>query len=237
MIENKIEDKDESLLVHLEALRSCLLKCLASVALLFLPAWFISPKLLDLFVDFLTRGYSIKLNYFSPAEVFLVQIKTAAVLAVCIAFPYIAKQVWKFILPALYERERKFISRLVVISGLLFCVGVLFCLFVIIPFFIRFGLSFSTANLSPMFGFSNLVSLSMWMCVIFGLMFQFPLITFALISSSIVSYKTVCDKRPYIIVGILIIAAILTPPDVVSQLLLALPTYILFEAGLWFAKG
>ena len=81
-----------------------------------------------------------------------------------------------------------------------------------------------------------LVSLALWLSLAFGSMFQFPLVTYALIRGGIVSYETVCDKRPYVVVGILAVAALLTPPDVVSQLILGAPTYLLFEAGLFAAR-
>ena len=101
---------------------------------------------------------------------------------------------------------------------------------------IKFGLSFSSSNIKAVFGISNIINLSLWMSISFGLMFQLPLITYSLIKSDIIPYESISDKRSYVIVGILIMAGILTPPDVVSQILLALPTYMLFELGLFFAR-
>ena len=83
---------------------------------------------------------------------------------------------------------------------------------------------------------SNLVSLALWLSLAFGCMFQFPLVTYALVRAGVVEYETVCSKRPYVVVGILLLAAFLTPPDIVSQLLLGLPTYLLFEMGLLAAR-
>jgi len=93
-------------------------------------------------------------------------------------------------------------------------------------------MSFATGTLEPIFGVSNLVSLALWLSLAFGCMFQFPLVTYALVRAGIVDYETVCDKRPYVVVGILVLAALLTPPDIVSQLMLGIPTYLLFEMGL-----
>ena len=101
---------------------------------------------------------------------------------------------------------------------------------------IKFGLSFSGVNITPMFGVSNIINLALMMSLAFGVMFQMPLVTIALIKSGVISYKSVSDKRPYVIVIILVLAAILTPPDVVSQLMLGVPTYLLFEAGLLIAR-
>ena len=105
-----------------------------------------------------------------------------------------------------------------------------------LPLVIRFGMSFMTSNIQAMWGITNIINMSLWMSVAFGVMFQFPLITYSLIKYGIVSYKTFSDKRPYVVVILLILAAIFTPPDVLSQLILFTPTYLLFELGLLCAK-
>ena len=230
------QDNDESLIAHLEALRETILKCLLVLGLVFPFMLFASPKVLEWLTGIIISDSNISLNYFSPAEVFLIQIKTAAVLDLVVCFPYIAKKIWDFILPALYENERKFIKTTVLTSSFLFILGVLFCIFFILPLIIKFGMSFSSSNIKAVFGISNIINLSLWMSISFGLMFQLPLITYSLIKSDIIPYDSISDKRSYVIVGILIIAGILTPPDVVSQILLALPTYMLFEIGLFFAR-
>lgn len=197
----------------------------------------VAPKCLDFFINLILRGNNISLNYFSPAEVFIIQIKFALVLDIILCFPYIAKQVWNFCVPALYDHERKFIKSIVFTSSALFILGSMFCLFVILPLIINFGMSFSTSNVQAVLGISNVVNLSIWLILSFGVMFQLPLITHALIKSDIVSYETIKNSRPYVIVGLLIIAGILTPPDVVSQVMLFTPTYLLFELGLLFSRS
>lgn len=164
------------------------------------------------------------------------QIKIALVLDLLVCFPYIARQVWLFLLPALYEHERKFIKSVVLTSSSLFIYGVLFCLFFILPLLVNFGLSFASAEIKAVWGVSSIMSLALWLSVVFGLMFQFPLITYSLLQADIVAYKTLKSKRSYIFVGILLVSGILTPPDIVSQLLLTVPTYLLFEIGLFFGK-
>ena len=231
-----MEDKDESLIAHLEALRAMLLKSLLALAVGLVPVFLLTPWFLDALIAVMIRDNDVTLNYFSPMEVFILQIKTAVVLDILVCFPYIAKQIWTFVLPGLYEHERRFVKSIVLVSSGLFIVGVLFCLFFILPMLINFGISFATDNIKAVFGISNIVTLALWLSVVFGLMFQFPLITYSLIRADIVSYENVKSKRPYIIVGILILAALLTPPDVVSQLMLATPTYLLFEAGLYAAR-
>lgn len=231
-----MEDKDEKLSAHLEALRAVLIRCFTALGLAFIPLFLAAPYAIDILIKLLIGNHDIALNYFSPMEVFILQIKVAAVLDILLCFPYMAYQIWQFVLPALYDNERKLIRSIVLSSASLFIFGVLFCLFFILPLIINFGLSFANDNLKAVLGISNIVSLSLWLSIIFGVMFQFPLVTYSLIKSKIVSYQSVKDKRPYVFVIILIIAAVLTPPDIVSQLMLAVPTYLLFEIGLYFSR-
>lgn len=232
-----MEDKDESIISHIEAFRTMLLKCIKAVGIVLIPMLLVAPKCLDFFINLILRGNNISLNYFSPAEVFIIQIKFAFVLDIILCFPYIAKQVWNFCVPALYDHERKFIKSIVFTSSALFILGSMFCLFVILPLIINFGMSFSTSKIQAVLGISNVVNLSIWLILAFGVMFQLPLVTHALIKSDIVSYDTIKNSRPYVIVGLLIIAGILTPPDVVSQVMLFTPTYLLFELGLLFSRS
>ncbi len=234
---SNIEDKDESIISHIEAFREMLIKCISCLGIFIIPILFVAPKCLNLLIKLLIRDNNIALNYFSPVEVFLLQIKLALVIDVILCFPYIARQVWKFFAPALYDHEKKFIKSIVFTSSTLFILGALFCLFVILPLIINFGMSFATQNIKAVLGISNVINLSLWLTLAFGLMFQLPLITYSLIKSGFVEYKTFENMRPYVIVTILIIAGILTPPDILSQVLLFTPTYLLFELGLLFAKA
>ena len=234
---SNIEDKDESIISHIEAFREMLIKCISCLGIFIIPILFVAPKCLNLLIKLLIRDNNIALNYFSPVEVFLLQIKLALVIDVIMCFPYIARQVWKFFAPALYDHEKKFIKSIVFTSSTLFILGALFCLFVILPLIINFGMSFATQNIKAVLGISNVINLSLWLTLAFGLMFQLPLITYSLIKSGFVEYKTFENMRPYVIVTILIIAGILTPPDILSQVLLFTPTYLLFELGLLFAKA
>lgn len=229
------EDKDESLIAHLEELRSTLLKCFYAIGIILPFAFWLSPKALDFLVQTLIGKSNITLNYFSPMEVFILQIKLALLIDIIICFPYISKKIWDFILPALYEKEKTFIKTIVITSSILFAIGVTFCLFMILPLIINFGISFTGNNINAVFGISNIINLSLWMSFTFGLMFQVPLIVNLLIRWDIISHQAVSSKRPYIIVVLLIFAAILTPPDIISQILLFIPTYLLFELGLLFS--
>lgn len=230
------ETKEATLISHLEALRSVLIKSFIALGIGLVPMFILAPYALDLLSQRIIEESHVTLHYFSPMEVFILQLKLAALFDILLCFPFIAFQIWHFILPALYDKERKFIRSIVCLSSVLFVLGVIFCLIVCFPLIVQFGVSFSSATIQPVFSVSNIVSLAIWLSLSFGCMFQLPLITFSLIKSGIVSYDAVARKRPYVLVGILVIAALLTPPDIISQVILACPTYILFESGLFCAR-
>ena len=231
-----MQDAESSLVSHLEALRRALIRSFVALAIGIVPLFLASPYVLDWFCEQITLQSGITLHYFSPMEVFLLQLKIAALLDVVLFSPYIAWNIWQFVLPALYEKEKRFIRSIVGLTSMLFIAGVAFCLIVCFPLIVQFGMSFAGETLTPVFGVSHLISLALWLSLAFGCMFQFPLVTYALIRGGIVSYETVCDKRPYVVIGILVIAALLTPPDILSQIILGAPTYLLFEAGLLAAR-
>ncbi len=234
MKKNKVSS-NETLLPHLEAFRQLLLRCLIALGCVFIPAFFMAPICLNTLI-FLLIDSQQSLNYFSPLEVFWVQLKLAFVIDLIFCAPWIAYSVWRFLLPALYESERRIIRYLSFCAAGLFIIGVCCCLFFIMPTVIRFGLSFETGSLHAVWSVYALIDLVLKLSVVFGLMFQFPLMTYAFIRLGIVSKEKVKQKRPAVFLGILILSALLTPPDIISQLLLALPTYCLFELGLFFCN-
>ena len=235
--QKQLENKDdESLLSHLEALRTTVIHCLMSMCVVLPFALYLSPKLLNFLTKILSEKNNITLNYFSPMEVFIIQLKLALLISLIVASPYIAKKIWDFLLPALYDNEKKFIKRVVILSSLLFIIGSLFCLFVILPFIINFGVSFSNQYIKATFNITNVINLCIGLSAVFGLMFQIPLVVNFLIKFDIIDYNDISDKRPYVVIVLLIISAFLTPPDIVSQILLAIPTYLLFESGLLFSR-
>ncbi len=228
------EDKDKSLIEHLEELRKTLISCFLSVAAALPFAFYFSPKILDLIINTFLKDK--ELYYFAPMEVFLIQLKLSFLVSLAVCFPFIAKQLWNYLLPALYDNEKKFIKIMVLSSSFLFISGVSFCLIVIFPLIINFALNFAQNNVIAMFGVANTVNLALNLAFVFGLMFQIPLITNLLIHWGILSYETVSSKRRYVIVLLLICSALLTPPDIISQILLFIPTYALFELGLIFSR-
>lgn len=224
-----------TLIAHLEALRQALLRILVMTLILLPATYWLSPFA----VEWLTKWCfpdGGKLYYFSPMEAFWVQIKLALVLALVIAYPWNALQLWKFVLPALYPKERRALSGWILLSTLLFFGGATFCVGAILPLLMRFSESFVAPSLEPLIGLAGFLELAGWLTLAFALMFQTPIAVYLAVRLGFVSSAVLAGKRPYVVVAILIAAALLTPPDVVSQILLALPTWLLFEMGLLLAR-
>ena len=226
----------EKLVYHLSELRKTFLKIIICLIILFPLGYFLAPYIIDFIIKWSFSYQNTQLNYFSPMEVFLVDLKVGFVLAFTIGFPYVVYQIWKFILPALYDKEKKFLKIAVFSSSSLFILGVVMCVSFVLPLIIKFSMSFTTEQIKPILGISNFLGLSGWLMLAFGLMFQFPIAIYFLVKFDIVSIDTLKQKRPYVVIILLLVAALLTPPDVISQLLLFIPTYFLFELGIIFAR-
>ena len=226
---------ENTLISHLEALRQALLRIVAATALLFPLAYWASPYL----VEKLTRWcfpQGMSLYYFSPMEAFWVQIKLSFVLSLVLAYPWNALQLWKFVIPALYPRERRAIGGGIFLSSFLFFCGGAFCIGVILPLLMKFASGFASPSLKPLIGLEGFLDLAGWLTLAFSLMFQTPIVVYLAVRMGLVSPEALARKRPFVVVGILVLAALLTPPDVVSQILLAAPTWLLFEIGLLLAR-
>lgn len=224
------------LIGHLDALRRMLLSCLSVTAILFPVGYWLAPYIIDALVNRCFPENSGNLHYFAPLEVFWVQLKLALILALALGYPLNAFFVWKFILPALYRRERKSLRAGIIFSALLFVAGAVFCAAFVLPLLMRFAAGFASATVLPMYGYANFVQLAGWLMLASGMVFQVPVLVLLAVKAGVVSADSLAQKRPYAVTVILIIAAILTPPDVVSQLMLALPGWLLFECGLMLAR-
>lgn len=163
---------------------------------------------------------------------FFTRMKLGLVYACLFAFPVIAYQSWRFIAPGLYHKERYYITRLSGVSTLLFLVGVAFSLFGVFPALMRFAYGMSTADIAPMLQVGSVVSMATLLSLGFGLMFQLPIVVFFCVISGMISLEAMRKARPFIVLVIFVLAAVLTPPDVVSQLCMGLPTWLLFEISL-----
>ena len=217
---------------HIEALRKSLLLCVIATVALCPVGFFLAPRVIDFLVRFSFPENAGVLHFFSPMEVFVSQLKLGLILALAIAYPWNVLQLWRFLLPALRNDERKSLGWMIFGASALFFGGRIFCGAVILPLMMRFSLSFETGRIHPMLGLAGFLSLAGWSMFAFGVMFQTPTIALILSKFGIVSAAGLRKKRAVVMTVILIIAAALTPPDVVSQLLLAIPSWLLFELGI-----
>ena len=166
---------------------------------------------------------------------FLVPMKVTLVLALIVALPWVFYQLWAFIAPGLYAHEKKLVLPLVISSSLLFMGGVAFCYFFVFGRVFNFIGDFAPSSIAVMPDIENYLDFVMSMCLAFGATFEVPVVVVILVRMGIVTVAKLKEIRPYAVVGAFVIAAIVTPPDVVSQLSLAVPMCLLFELGLFVA--
>ena len=230
---------DAGFLTHLEALRQVLWRSVAAVGVLLVPGFFAAPEVLGFLVRF-TCPPDFKLNYFTPMEPLIVQLKLGLFLAVVAAMPVILRQAARFVAPALYEHERRAAGRAVAAATLLFLAGAAVGLFLVVPLMMKFSAAYASESLAPVIGIGSFVNLVGLLALSFGVMFQLPVVMVLLVRCGVVEVGTLKRSRPLAVTVIFILAALLTPPDVVSQLLLGVPTWLLFEAALparWLRSG
>ena len=166
---------------------------------------------------------------------FLVPMKVTLVISFIVALPWVLYQLWAFIAPGLYTHEKRLIAPLVISSSLLFMAGVAFCYFFVFGRVFHFISDFSPSSIAVTPDIENYLDFVMSMCLAFGATFEVPVVVVILVRMGLVSIAKLKEIRPYIIVGAFVIAAIVTPPDVVSQFSLAIPMCLLFELGLLVA--
>jgi sec-independent protein translocase protein TatC len=166
---------------------------------------------------------------------FLVPMKVTLVLALILALPWVFYQAWAFIAPGLYAHEKRLVLPLVISSSLLFIAGVAFCYFFVFGRVFHFIANFAPTSIAVMPDIENYLDFVISMCLAFGATFEVPVVVVILVRMGIITVEKLKSIRPYVIVGAFVIAAIVTPPDVVSQLALAVPMWLLFELGLLLA--
>jgi len=167
---------------------------------------------------------------------FMVPMKVTALLAFMVALPYVLFQAWAFVAPGLYEHEKKLAVPIIVASTLLFLIGVAFCFYFVFGTVFKFINDFAPKSITPAPDIEAYFSFVITMFLAFGVTFEIPIVVIILVRAGVVSVEKLRDARPYVIVGAFVVAAVVTPPDVLSQFMLALPMCLLYEAGLFFAR-
>lgn len=201
----------------------------------------------DNFIDYFTQPLidlikkdKVRLIYTNIVEPFGIRMNLAIVGAIFFSLPFFLWQVYLFISPGLYKKERKIIIPYLIFSPLLFIVGAFFVYYFIFPnawnFFVKFSYKDSGANIEMMLVISDYLNLCIKMMIVFGLAFQMPVVINLLLRFGVISVESLKKARRFVIVGIFIISAILTPPDILSQIALAIPLIILYESSIWLRK-
>ncbi|MDB5935472.1 MAG: Sec-independent protein translocase protein TatC [Massilia sp.] len=232
---------DETFISHLVELRDRLVKASIGIALICV-ALMICPGPAQIY-DFIARPMIAALPVGSKMIAtgviapFLVPMKVTLVIAFILALPWVFYQLWAFVAPGLYTHEKKLVLPLVVSSSLLFMGGVAFCYFFVFGRVFKFIGDFAPSSIAVTPDIENYLDFVMSMCLAFGATFEVPVVVVILVRMGIVSVAKLKEVRPYAVVGAFVIAAIVTPPDIVSQLALALPMCLLFELGLMVAPA
>jgi sec-independent protein translocase protein TatC len=227
-----------TLISHLLELRTRLMRAGAAVLLVFVPLVFFANDLFTLIarplIARLPEGTSlIATGVVSP---FMTPLKLALVSALFIAMPYVLHQIWAFVAPGLYRREQRFAAPLLVSSIVLFYAGVAFAYFVVFPLLFAFLTATTPEGVRMMTDMASYLDFVLLLFFAFGLAFEMPVATVLLVASGLVSVQALQKNRGYVVLGIFIVAAFLTPPDAISQTFMAVPMYILYEVGIFFSR-
>lgn len=228
----------ETFVAHLIELRTRLLNSVVALLVVFICLFPFSSKLYTLLAQPLLAklpkgGQMIATDVTTP---FFVPLKVAMMAAFLIALPYILYQVWRFVAPGLYAHEKRLVWPLIVASTVLFFCGMAFAYFVVFPVVFGFITASAPQGVAVMTDIDKYLSFVLGMFMAFGITFQVPVAVILLVRMGFVTVEKLREIRPYVIVGAFIVGAIFTPPDVVSQFMLAMPLWLLYEAGIVVAS-
>lgn len=232
-----LEDTGQPLVEHLLELRTRLLHSVLCVVIIFVPLFYFSQEIYIFVSDplrqFLPEGTNMIAT--EVASPFFAPFKLSLVLAVFIAIPFILHQLWSFIAPGLYGSEKKVALPLLISSILLFYGGIAFSFFIVFPLIFSFFTSVAPDGVTVMTDINRYLDFVLKLFFAFGVAFEIPIATVLLVWTGATTVENLRKKRPYVIVGCFVVGMLLTPPDPISQALLAIPMWVLFEAGIIFS--
>jgi len=235
---DQLEDTPLPLVAHLTELRDRLLRAILSILVLFIGLFPFANELYS-FVSEPLRKYLPEGSSMIATEVaspFLTPFKLTLVLAIFAAIPVILYQIWAFVAPGLYRNEKRIAFPLLASSVVLFYLGAAFAYFVVFPLVFGFFTSVGPGDVAIMTDINRYLDFVLKLFFAFGLAFEIPIAAVILIWTGVTTADALANKRPYIIVGCFVLGMLLTPPDVISQSLLAIPMWILFELGVFFGR-
>ena len=232
--------EQESFISHLIELRSRLVRAVGAVLAIFVVLFLYpgSGYIYDLLalplMNALPEGSKmIATGVITP---FMVPVKVTALVGFMVALPYVLYQAWAFVAPGLYEHEKKFAMPLIIASSVLFFLGVAFCYFFVFGKVFAFIHDFAPKSITPAPDIEAYFSFVITMFLAFGITFEIPIVVIVLVRMGIVTVEKLREARPYVVVGAFVVAAVVTPPDVLSQFMLAVPMCLLYEAGLFLSR-
>jgi sec-independent protein translocase protein TatC len=231
-------DEKQPFFSHLKELRDRLVVCIVAIAIAFVFTYYFKEKLFDFLMQPFIKVMPAQSSFIFTGitEAFITYFKISVVAALFITAPVILFEFWMFVSPGLYENEKKYVYPFIFFGSLCFICGALFCYFVVMPNIYRFFVSYARDFVIPMPDLKNYMGLTLKLLIIFGIIFELPLVAFYLSKAGIINPTMLRNKRRYAILAIFIISAIITPPDVVSMILVALPLWGLYELGILIAK-
>ncbi|WP_179950724.1 twin-arginine translocase subunit TatC [Salinisphaera sp. LB1] len=233
-----MDDNEQPLMAHLFELRTRVIRIALGIVVVFLPCFYFSRPLFTylsgpLLVHMPNHSSLIATGVTAP---FLVPMKLSLMVAFAVSLPWTLYQVWMFVAPGLYMAERRLVTPLLVSSTLLFYLGMAFAYYVIFPIVFGFFVSVAPAGVTVMTDISNYLDFVLKMFMAFGIAFELPVAIFLIVWAGFVTPKQLGGYRPYVLVAAFAAGMLLTPPDVISQTLLAVPIYLLYEVGLFTAR-
>jgi sec-independent protein translocase protein TatC len=228
----------ETFITHLIELRDRMIRSIAAILVVFLCLMPWSGDVYDLLALPLMSALPPGAKMIATGVItpFMVPLKVTLMAAFVLAMPVVLYQAWAFVAPGLYAHEKKFALPLVIGSTLLFILGMAFCYFFVFGTVFHFIAKVSPASITPAPDIEQYLSFVMTMFLAFGITFEVPVVVVLLVKFGIVKLQTLKEVRPYAIVGAFVIAAVVTPPDVTSQIMLAVPMCLLFELGIFIAR-
>jgi sec-independent protein translocase protein TatC len=231
-------DKKLPLTAHLEELRKRLIYSFLAIGVAFGICYAFIREIVEFLmaplVHVLPKGSS--LVFTAVPEAFFTYLKAAFLAGIFFASPFVLYQIWAFVSPGLYEREKKHVLPYLFISTSFFLIGAIFCYYIFFPVIFRFFLSFASEEIRPLPAIKEYLTFTIKLLLAFGLLFQWPALVFFLARMGVITGKVLAQNRKYAILAIFVAAAILTPPDLISQLFLAGPLLVMYEGSIWMAK-
>lgn len=232
------DETKQPLTDHLEELRTRFIRILIALGVGFVICFLFKERIFGLIAyplkGIMPEGSSM--IFTSLPEAFFTYLKVSLVAAIFLTSPYILYQIWKFIAPGLYSSEKRYMIPFVILSTFFFVGGSMFAYFLVFPLGFAFFLAFATDFITPMLTMREYLGFSLKLLLAFGVMFELPIFMFFSAKIGLVNYDVLRQKRKYAILLIFVIAATLTPPDVVTQTMMAVPLVLLYELSLWVVK-